>query len=191
MLAAIDSPGDDMQQQQQQIVERRSGNIRLPDFWPSAPAICSQGPAPFWSVRPSYREGYVCSCGHCLVTWRHAARHGPDHQDVYCIGTALKERLLLSHNLLLVQKAAKVLSMLAVWDRRPSQLLADLLEFCPPVEEISAFFRAIFVQRLTASVAEPVFFDRIRLLVYFCTGSGSSSRFCFYKKEGFHHKKKN
>ena len=120
-------------------------------------------PRLFWSVRPSYREGYVCSCGHCLVTWRHAARHGPDHQDVYCIGTALKERLLLSHNLLLVQKAAKVLSMLAVWDRRPSQLLADLLEFCPPVEEISAFFRAIFVQRLTASVAEPVFL----------TGSGS------------------
>ena len=40
MLAAIDGPGDDVQQQQQQVnTERRLGNIKLPDFWLAAPAI--------------------------------------------------------------------------------------------------------------------------------------------------------
>ena len=66
--------------------------------------------------------------------------------------TALKERLLIAHQLSPIQKAAKILSMPVIGDRRPSQLLADLLEYCPPGEEKTAFFRATYMQRLPADM---------------------------------------
>jgi len=61
---------------------------------------------------------------------------------------ALKERLLLAHQLTPLQKAQKVNAMPALGDRRPSQLLAELLEYCPDGEENSAFFRSAFIHRL-------------------------------------------
>ena len=66
--------------------------------------------------------------------------------------TALKERLLISHQLSPVQKAAKVLNNAALGYRQPSNFLVDLLEYCPTGEENSAFFRAIYVQRLPSDM---------------------------------------
>ena len=134
MMAAIDGPGDDVQQQQQQVnTERRSGNIKLPDFWPAAPAI--------WFARAELRFE-VAGILSEREKFAHAVNALP--QDATRLVTdliiappadrpykALKERLLLSHQLSPVQKAAKVLGMPAIGDRRPSQLLADLLEYCP------------------------------------------------------------
>ena len=60
----------------------------------------------------------------------------------------LKERLLISHQLTSVQMAEKILEMLELGDRRPSQLLAAMMEFCPDGETNSAFFRASFLRRL-------------------------------------------
>ena len=65
----------------------------------------------------------------------------PPHLDPY---TALKERLLIAHQLSPIQQAAKILSMLVIGDRQLSQLLADLMEYCPPGEENTAFFRAAY-----------------------------------------------
>ena len=155
MMAAIDGPGDDVQQQQQQAnTERRSGNIKLPDFWPAAPAI--------WFARAELRFE-VAGILSEREKFAHAVNALP--QDATRLVTdliiappadrpykALKERLLLSHQLSPVQKAAKVLGMPAIGDRRPSQLLADLLEYCPAGEENSAFFRAVFVQRLPSDM---------------------------------------
>ena len=66
--------------------------------------------------------------------------------------SVLKERLMLAHQLTPVQQATKVLAMPPLGDRRPSQLLADLLEYCPTGVENMAFFRAAFVQRLPADL---------------------------------------
>ena len=59
---------------------------------------------------------------------------------------------MVAHQLSAVQKATKVLAMPPLGDRRPSQMLADLLEFCPTGEENTFFFRAAFMQRLPAEL---------------------------------------
>ena len=59
---------------------------------------------------------------------------------------------MIAHQLSPIQKATKILSMPVIGDRRPSQLLADLLEFCPPGEENTAFFRAVYMQRLSVDM---------------------------------------
>ena len=64
----------------------------------------------------------------------------------------LKERLLLSHQLTIVQMAEKILDMPELGDRRPSQLLAAMMEFCPEGEVNSAFFRASFLRRLPKEI---------------------------------------
>ena len=64
----------------------------------------------------------------------------------------LKERLLLSHQLTAVQMAEKILEMPELGDRRPSQLLAAMMEFCPEGETNTAFFRASFLRRLPKEI---------------------------------------
>ena len=55
--------------------------------------------------------------------------------------TTLKGRLVLAHQLTPVQKATKCLQVVASGNQRPSEVLASLLEYCPPGEEGTAFFR--------------------------------------------------
>ena len=66
--------------------------------------------------------------------------------------TTLKGRLVLAHQLTLVQKATKCLNVVASGNQRPSEVLASLLEYCPPGEEGSAFFRAAFTMRLPLTI---------------------------------------
>ena len=63
-----------------------------------------------------------------------------------------KERLLISHKLTAVQMAEKVLDMPDLGDRRPSQLLAAMLEYCPEGESNTAFFRASFFRRMPRNI---------------------------------------
>ena len=46
--------------------------------------------------------------------------------------TTLKGRLVLAHQLTPVQKATKCLQVVAGNNQRPSEVLASLMEFCPP-----------------------------------------------------------
>ena len=62
--------------------------------------------------------------------------------------TTLKSCLVLAHQLTPVQKATKCLQVVAGNNQRPSEVLALLLEFCPPGEEGTTFFRAAFMIRL-------------------------------------------
>jgi hypothetical protein len=66
--------------------------------------------------------------------------------------TTLKERLLLAHQLIPGEKAIKLMEQPALGDRRPLQLLADLLQACPPGEQQTAFFRGAFISRLPAEL---------------------------------------
>ena len=66
--------------------------------------------------------------------------------------TTLRGRLVLAHQLTPVQKATKCLQVVAGNNMRPSDVLACLLEFCPPGEEGTAFFRAAFTMRLPATI---------------------------------------
>jgi hypothetical protein len=60
----------------------------------------------------------------------------------------LKARLLSSHQLTDYQRIEKLLSMESLGDRRPSELLAHMLEMCPAGEERSKFFAFHYLHRL-------------------------------------------
>ena len=147
------------QDQQQAQVQQgqqasRAPRVKLPDFWPHAPAI--------WFARAELRFG-ICGVTSEAERFAFTADALP-YETLRAVAdlitvppavnpyTTLKERLLLSHNLTPLQKAKKVSEQPALGDRRPSQLLAALLEYCPEGEENTALFRAAFIHRLPTEI---------------------------------------
>jgi hypothetical protein len=134
--------------------EQRTPHTRLPDFWPHAPAM--------WFARVECRFEMMGIAGErqkfCCVadslpyeSLRLVADlvASPPADRPYSI---LKDRLLLAHALTPVQKAEKLFAMPQLGDRRPSDLLAAMYEFCPPGEENSALFQALFLTRLPPEI---------------------------------------
>jgi hypothetical protein len=131
-----------------------AGRVKLPEFWSHAPGI--------WFARADLRFevshvtserqkfAYVVDAlpyeALCLVA---DLVEDPPAANPYSV---LKDRLLMAHQLSPVQKAVKLMEMPDLGDRRPSQLLADLLQMCPAGEQSSAFFRGSFIKRLPAEI---------------------------------------
>jgi hypothetical protein len=158
VLAAIDEPagaaGGQPEQPPAAVAESSSGRVKLPEFWPHAPGI--------WFARAdlrfevskvtSERERFAYTVDAlpyeslCLVADMVEA---PPADQPY---SRLKDRLLIAHQLTPVQKAIKLMEMPSLGDRRPSQMLADLLQACPQNEHASAFFRGAFIMRLPADI---------------------------------------
>ncbi len=69
----------------------------------------------------------------------------PDEDEPY---TQLKTSLLQQHTLTSYQRIERLLAMDALGSRKPTQLLAEMLELCPDEEEDSMFFTFLFLQRL-------------------------------------------
>ena len=66
--------------------------------------------------------------------------------------TALKARLLDAHQLTDYQRVDQLLKMGDLGARRPSELLAAMLELCPRGQETSLFFTHLFLCRLPAEL---------------------------------------
>ncbi len=64
----------------------------------------------------------------------------------------VKGRLLQNHQLTPVQLVAKMLALPAMGDRKPSALLAAMLEYCPPDESGTLVVKVLFLQRLPAGL---------------------------------------
>ena len=64
----------------------------------------------------------------------------------------LKAALLVAHQLTSYQKAKKLFSSEPLGDRRPSELLSEMLELVYPGEERSRLFAMLFLHRLPAAV---------------------------------------
>lgn len=141
-------------QQQQQDVVHRDRHIRLPEFWQHAPAM--------WFAKAELQFEI-----HNITTERKRFAYVADalsyeasrlvadlitSPPVELPYKALKDRLLLTTQLTPVQMADKLFSMPDLGDRRPSELLAAMFEFCPRGEETSSLFRASFLRRLPAYV---------------------------------------
>jgi len=155
MLAAIEDEEQQQPVDQHQHQHHHSaGNVKLPEYWACSPGI--------WFARVELRYEV---CG--IVSEREKFAHAVNAltQDATRLVTdliltppadrpytILKERLLLAHQLTPVQKAIRVMAMPTLGDRRPSQLLADMLEFCPAGQEDSPFFRGAYIQRLPAEL---------------------------------------
>ena len=128
--------------------------FKLPEYWPHAPQL--------WFCRAEFRFEVVG-----ITSQREKFAHvvealpydslkmvkdlmmAPPQFQPYQV---LKDRLLLATQLTPIQMAEKLMKAADLGDRRPSQLLASLLEFCPPGEENTAFFRASFLMRLPSDI---------------------------------------
>jgi hypothetical protein len=66
--------------------------------------------------------------------------------------TALKQSLLDSHQLTDYQKVAALHKMELLGGRKPSELLASMLELCPQGHETSIFFMHLFLERIPAEL---------------------------------------
>ncbi len=65
---------------------------------------------------------------------------------------ALKDRLLASHQLTDIQKEELLVDMPVLGDRKPTQLLAAMIEACPRGQEDSVFMSALFLRKLPADI---------------------------------------
>ena len=144
----------DLEEEQQQPAPRHQQRCKLPDFWPSNPVL--------WFARAEFN--FEVSG---VVTEREKFMHAANALSYDALTLVadlvtqppaiqpyqrLKERLLISHQLTSVQMAERIFDMPELGDRRPSQLLAAMMEFCPEGEVNSAFFRASFLRRLPREI---------------------------------------
>ena len=145
-------------QQQQNVAEpqqqQRPGKVQLGKFWPQAPNAWFAAADLKFEVAhiTSERERFAHAVGAMGFNVLRAVLdlvETPPTDNPY---TTLRGRLVLAHQLKPVQKATKCLQVVASNNMQPSDVLACLLEFCPPGEEGTAFFRAAFTMRLPATI---------------------------------------
>ena len=147
----LEDPVDDAVQHPQVIQQQQQGYqqcCKLHDFCPSNPIL--------WFARAEFNfevAGVITEC----EKFMHRASALPYDAltlvaDLMTQPPAvqpfqrLKECLFLSHQLTTVQMGEKILDMPGLGDRRPSQLLAAMMEFCLEGEVNSVFFRASFLR---------------------------------------------
>jgi hypothetical protein len=72
----------------------------------------------------------------------------------------MRDRLVASHSLDAYQRLEQLMALPALGGQRPSALLAQMRQLCPPGEETSLLFRYLFVQRLPQQVRLQLAEDR-------------------------------
>jgi hypothetical protein len=128
------------------------GNVKLSPFWPQAPAL--------WFAQAEYTFAVKHVTGqfdqfdrycHVVAALPHESlRMVADLVEAPPAVTAyddIKNRLVASHQLMDFQKAEPALS-----SRKPSDLMAAMLETLPRGEEKSNLFACIFLQRLPREI---------------------------------------
>ena len=126
--------------------------FKLPDFWTASHAAgfgvaeaqfflrCTASQQDrFALVTAVLPEASACRVAHIL-----AAPGDYSYDD-------LKVALLVAHQLTSYQKAEKLFSSEPLGDRRPSELLSEMLELVYPGEERSLLFTMLFLHRLPAA----------------------------------------
>jgi hypothetical protein len=81
----------------------------------------------------------------------------PRPVDAFC---RLRDRIVASHSLDVGQRVEQLLELPALGGQRPSALLAQMRQLCPPGEEQGQIFRRLFIQRLPAQVRLQLAEDR-------------------------------
>ena len=124
--------GDRVQPPQQQ--QLKQGKVQLGDFWPQAPNAWFAAPELKFEVANITGKRYclahaVGAMGFNVLRAVMDMVENPPAVNPY---TTLKGRLVLTHQLTPVQKATKCLQVVAGNNQRPSEVLASLMEFCPP-----------------------------------------------------------
>ena len=132
----------------------RQGKVQLGDFWPQAPNAWFAAAELKFEVAniTAERERFAHAVGAMGFNVLRAVMDLVENPPAVNPYTTLKGRLVLAHQLTPVQKAIKCLQVSASSSQRPSDVLASLLEFCPPGEERTALFRGAFTMRLPVTI---------------------------------------
>jgi hypothetical protein len=128
-----------------------ANNCKLPEYWPDAPALWfSRAECSFLLRNVTEQREKFCLVVQALP--RDSMRLVADLVEAELMYNALKERLLHSHQLTDIQKAELLVDMPPLGDRKPTQLLAAMVEACPRGQENSVFMSALFLRKLPADV---------------------------------------
>lgn len=129
-------------------------NLKLPSFWPDKPASWFALAESRFRLHAVVREQprfdlLVSSLTKEVVSLvLDIVEFPPDHMPY----TALKQRLLASHQLTDYQRIARLHKMEPMGGRKPSELLSAMLELCPRGQEANMFFTHLFLERLPAEL---------------------------------------
>jgi hypothetical protein len=128
-------------------------HLKIPAFWASNPEAwfamvegqfflkgVTQDTLKFYHVLGSLPETAVHSLGDLM--------RGPPPEDAY---TQLKARLT-AHTLTEFQRMKKLLAAQALGGQKPSDMLHDLVQFCPDGEAQTRIFRYLFLQGLPTEI---------------------------------------
>jgi hypothetical protein len=131
-----------------------TGSVKLPPFWPHAPALWfSQAECLFHTKRVTDQFSKYCnvvgSLPHESLRLVADIVESPPQETPY---VAIKQRLLASHQLTSFQRAEKLFAMPPLGNRKPSDLMAAMLEICPRGEEKTDLFACLFLQRLPREI---------------------------------------
>jgi hypothetical protein len=132
------------------VPDRGYSSLHLPEFWPETPA------AWFLHAESKFRLKHITSewdrYDHLVGALPRASvrlvldlLENPDEQAPY---SALKEKLLSSHELTNFERIEKLFQMEPLGGRKPTELLSEMLEICPRGQESNMFFMFLFLQRL-------------------------------------------
>lgn len=132
----------------------RFSNMRLPSFWVDKPASWFALAESRFRLHNVTREQVkfdllVSSLSKDSVGLVIDIIENPPADRPYSV---LRARLLSSHQLTDYQRVEKLLHMEPLGGRKPSELLAAMLELCPRGEESNIFFTHLFLQRLPAEL---------------------------------------
>jgi len=127
-----------------------SQSVKLPEFWPENSAAWFALAESRFRMRNIFDEWVrydhvVSSLSKDSLRLVLDLVTSPPEDDPY---TTIKDRLQVSHQLTDYQRIEQLLAMDALGSRRPSELLAHMLELCPAGEETSKFFAFIYLHRL-------------------------------------------
>ena len=125
-------------------------SVKLPEFWPDNSVAWFMLAESRFRMRNIYDEWtrydhVVSSLSKDSLRLVLDLVTSPPEDDPY---TTLKARLLDSHQLTDYQRIEQLLAMDSLGSRKPSELLAHMLELCPAGEETSKFFAFHFLHRL-------------------------------------------
>ena len=151
-------PPPPSQQSSEQVLQPGAGsvdhsrflNFKLSDFWVQNPALWfagAEGSFELHNETDSRRKFFRVLQVLDSTVVRQAAdlvENVPLHQPY----EALKARLLSASKVSDYQRAEKVMSLPALGDRKPSALMAEMLELCPRGWENENWFTFLFLSRL-------------------------------------------
>jgi hypothetical protein len=128
--------------------------VKLPPFWPHAPALWFSQIECLFHVK-QVTDQFQKYC-HVVGSLPHESLRqvadiveAPPAETPY---VAIKQRLMAAHQMTSFQRAEKLFAMPALGNRKPSELMAAMLEICPRGEEKTDLFACLFLQRLPREI---------------------------------------